>query len=199
SLQINRNNFEAAICVGTCAVYRREALEPFGGTAAIEYSEDVHTGFNCTQLGFMVRYVPVILSMGTCPNEPRAFFAQQYRWCMGSTTMFCSGDFWQSHLSIMQKQCYLSGMFYYFATAIGIFAGPLPGLLLIWFKPRLVFWFNISFAVPSILFSIVGMSMWAKQEYGAACLRIKVLQNYAHLFAIKDQLTGDKMPWIPTG
>ena len=52
---MNRDNFDAAICVGTCGVYRRAALAPFGGTAAIGYSEDVHTGFNCTQLGYKVR------------------------------------------------------------------------------------------------------------------------------------------------
>lgn len=53
--QVNRDKFDASICVGTCGVYRREALAPFGGTAAIGYSEDVHTGFNCIQLGYKVR------------------------------------------------------------------------------------------------------------------------------------------------
>ena len=52
--QVNRDRFEASICVGTCGVYRRAALAPFGGTAAIGYSEGVHTGFNCTQLGYKV-------------------------------------------------------------------------------------------------------------------------------------------------
>ncbi|CAM9256681.1 unnamed protein product, partial [Choristocarpus tenellus] len=109
-VQVNRNWFAASICVGTCGVYRRKALEPFGGTAAIGYSEDVHTGFNCTQLGYSVRYLPVCLAMGTCPSESRAFFVQQYRWCMGSTTLLLNKEFWHSRLTFMQKQCYLSGM-----------------------------------------------------------------------------------------
>ena len=50
--QVNRDRFEASICVGTCDMYRRAALAPFGGTAAIGYSEDVHTGFSSTQLGY---------------------------------------------------------------------------------------------------------------------------------------------------
>ena len=34
SIQVARNRFDAAICVGTSAVYRRAALEPFGGPDA---------------------------------------------------------------------------------------------------------------------------------------------------------------------
>jgi cellulose synthase/poly-beta-1,6-N-acetylglucosamine synthase-like glycosyltransferase len=38
-VQINRNRFGAAICVGSNAVYRREALKEVGGTAEIGFSE----------------------------------------------------------------------------------------------------------------------------------------------------------------
>jgi len=50
-VQVARDRFDSAICVGTCGVYRRSALAPFGGTAEIEHSEDVYTGFNVAQLG----------------------------------------------------------------------------------------------------------------------------------------------------
>ncbi|CAM9372111.1 unnamed protein product [Ectocarpus sp. 4 AP-2014] len=198
-VQVNRNKFDASICVGTCGVYRREALAPFGGTAAIGYSEDVHTGFNCIQLGYKVRYVPQVMAMGTCPDEPRAFFMQQYRWCMGSTTLLSNREFWHSTLTRKQKLCYLSGMFYYSATAMTIFTGPLPGMLLIWFKPEAVLWFNISFALPSILFGYVGMRFWAKQPYDFCCQRVKVIQSYAHLYALKDKIMNTTIPWVPTG
>lgn len=65
-----------------------------------------------------VKYIPQVMAMGTCPDEPRAFFMQQYRWCMGSTTLMCNKDFWRSNLTCMQKLCYISGMFYYSATAM---------------------------------------------------------------------------------
>ncbi|CAM9165587.1 unnamed protein product [Scytosiphon promiscuus] len=198
-VQVNRNKFDAAICVGTCGVYRRDALAVFGGTAAIGYSEDVHTGFNCTTLGYKVKYIPQILSMGTCPDEPRAFFMQQYRWCMGSTTLLSDKHFWRSSLTGMQKLCYLSGMFYYSATAMGIFLGPLPGILLLWFKPSAVFWFNISFALPSIFFGIVVMRIWSKQPFDLFCQRAQIIQSYAHLYAIKDKVMRTAVPWVPTG
>lgn len=40
-VQINRNRWGASICVGSNAVYRREALVEVGGTAEIGFSEDV--------------------------------------------------------------------------------------------------------------------------------------------------------------
>jgi cellulose synthase/poly-beta-1,6-N-acetylglucosamine synthase-like glycosyltransferase len=43
-VQINRNKWGAAICVGSNAIYRRAAFEVVGGTAEIGFSEDVHTG-----------------------------------------------------------------------------------------------------------------------------------------------------------
>ena len=46
SIQVARDRFGAAICVGTSAVYRRSALEPQGGPTLIPYAEDVHTGLD---------------------------------------------------------------------------------------------------------------------------------------------------------
>ena len=198
-VQVNRNRFGAAICVGTCGVYRRSSLLPFGGTAAIGYSEDVHTGFNCVNNGQKIKYVPRILSMGACPDEARAFFMQQYRWCMGSTTLMCNPEFWRSSLTLVQKLCYMGGMLYYSATAMAIFTGPLPGLLLIWIRPASVFWFNIFFAVPSFVFSFVIMRVWSKQTYDLSCHRVKIVQSFAHLFAIKDKMMNTAIPWVPTG
>lgn len=54
ALQVNRNKFDAAVCTGSCALYRRSALDHFGGTAMTGYSEDLHTGFNCVDMGYKV-------------------------------------------------------------------------------------------------------------------------------------------------
>lgn len=55
--QVNQDRFHAAVCVGSCGVYRRTALEPFGGMAAIGHSEDMYTGFKMTELGYRVGFV----------------------------------------------------------------------------------------------------------------------------------------------
>jgi cellulose synthase/poly-beta-1,6-N-acetylglucosamine synthase-like glycosyltransferase len=43
-VQPARDRSDAAICVGTCAIYRRSALEVGGGFPEIDHSEDVYTG-----------------------------------------------------------------------------------------------------------------------------------------------------------
>lgn len=50
-LQVNLDRFNAALCAGSCAVYRRSAVESFGGVANISHSEDMFTGFEMMQRG----------------------------------------------------------------------------------------------------------------------------------------------------
>ena len=63
-MQPARDAADAAICVGTNAVYRRSALDAVGGFAQIEHSEDVHTGVKMLRAGYWTRYVPVLLARG---------------------------------------------------------------------------------------------------------------------------------------
>jgi cellulose synthase/poly-beta-1,6-N-acetylglucosamine synthase-like glycosyltransferase len=198
-VQVNRNKFGASICVGTCGTYRRSSLVPFGGTAAIGYSEDVHTGFSVLKTGWKVTYIPIVSSMGVCPDSLPAFFIQQYRWAMGSTTLFLNPEFWKSDLTVMQKVCYLTGMLYYSATALQIFTNPLPAILLVWIKPNGVFWYNTAFTIPSIVFSGVVMRLWCKQYYSVYATKVKIVQFYAHLYAIKDKLRNSMLEWVPSG
>ncbi|MEI7470070.1 MAG: cellulose synthase catalytic subunit, partial [Chloroflexota bacterium] len=74
-IQPSRDRSDAAICVGTCAIYRREALIAAGGFAQIEHSEDVHTGVKLAKAGYYLRYIPVLVAKGLCPSEPLAFIS----------------------------------------------------------------------------------------------------------------------------
>ena len=199
-IQVNRNHYGASICVGTCAVYRRAALEPFGGTYPIEHSEDVHTGFNLLKHGWKVVYIPINLSAGSCPDHISSFFMQQLRWCSGSTSLFLNKElFWKTKLTIMQRLCFLSGMLYYQTTALSIFMNPLPGLLVLWFHPEKLFWTNMLFTIPSFLFGVLHLKLWNKLPYGLFAVRARQVSYYAHLFAITDKIMGKTKPWIPSG
>jgi cellulose synthase/poly-beta-1,6-N-acetylglucosamine synthase-like glycosyltransferase len=198
-IQVNRDRFDGAICVGTCAVYRREALAPFGGTAAIGYSEDVHTGFNVMLNNWKVRYLPINLAKGICPDAMPQFFTQQYRWAMGSITLFLNKEFWLSPLTRMQKICFLSGMLYYIATALGLFLTIVPSLVLVLFAPEYVLWYNAFFSIPSFIFGLIFMAVWTTAPFGWYAPRARMITYYAHLFALVDKLRGDLMPWTPTG
>lgn len=108
-------------------------------------------------------------------------------------------DFWRSNLSWIQKICYLSGMMYYAAIALSIFINPLPGVLMLWIRPEYVRYYNLAFAVPSILYSIIAIRCWAKASYGFSVQFIMVIQSYAYLTAIKDRLFGRALAWVPSG
>ncbi|KAH7333127.1 nucleotide-diphospho-sugar transferase [Rhexocercosporidium sp. MPI-PUGE-AT-0058] len=198
-VEVNRNRWGASICVGSNAVYRREALVEVGGTAEIGFSEDVHTGFYAVNRGWKVKYIPLCLACGVCPDTPHAFFSQQMRWCMGSTTLLTNPDFWKSKLTIVQKLCYMSGMMYYSAISISIFINPIPGILLLWVRPEFFKYYNLAFAAPSVVYSLIAFRFWAKAKYGLNVQFIMVIQSYAYLTAIKDRLFGRALAWVPSG
>ncbi|CAM9131093.1 unnamed protein product [Ectocarpus sp. 12 AP-2014] len=198
-VQMNQDRFNAAVCVGSCGLYRRAALEPLGGMAAIEHSEDMYTGYKMTENGFKIKYVPLALAMGTCPDEPQSFFMQQYRWCKGSATLVREKGFWTSNISKRHKLCFLNGMLYYMGTALLLFVAPLPIMLLVWVEADGVLWYHSGFMLPSLIFAGIVLPLWSKQHYGMSSHRIKIIQYYAHLFAIKDSLFGVSAPWVPSG
>ncbi len=198
-IQVHRDTWRAAICVGTCALYRRRALEPHGGTYAIEYSEDMMTGWQATVDGWHVKYLPINLSKGLCPESMSAFFVQQTRWCTGSTGLLFSKAFWTKRLTIMQRLCYLSGQLYYIATSIALIAGPIPSAVVVWFFPSHVFWYNFLWAFPSFLMGVVVMNVWSRAPWGIHVLSARQVSYYAHCFALWNRFRGTILEWIPSG
>lgn len=188
-----------SICVGTCAIYRRTALEPFGGTAEVEHSEDVRTGFRATKAGFHVEYVPLNLACGVCPNDHRAFFAQQYRWCSGSTTLLTTGEFWKSDLGFIRRMCYLSGMLFYSTSMMTLFLGPALSNLLVWMFPDVILYYNISFALVGIILMLVLLPLWSVQSWPYGAYPTICAQNFAYTWAIKDKIFNTVGSWTPSG
>lgn len=198
-IQVSRQSFDGSICVGTNAVYRRSSLEPFGGTADIAYSEDVRTGFRVTAAGEKVKYLPLNLAKGLCPDTLPAFFLQQHRWSLGSIDLFLSKEFWASKISIMQRFCYLSGMLYYVSTGLGIVFINLPSIYLVIFKPHYILWFNAFFSVPSFLFGTIYNAKWSRFEWSISAMMSRLVSYYANLFALYERITGNLTPWQATG
>jgi len=188
-----------AICVGSCAIYSRSALEPMGGTAEVEHSEDVRTGFRATNAGYHVEYIPLNLTSGVCPNDHRAFFAQQYRWCSGSTTLLSSGEFWKADLGLVRRMCYLSGMFYYSSSMISIFLGPVITNLMVWKFPGIILFYNISFALSGIILMFVLLPLWSAQKWPITAYSTICAQNFAYTWAIKDKVFNTVGSWTPSG
>jgi len=189
----------ASICVGSCAIYRRESLVPFGGTAEVEHSEDVRTGFLATSAGYHVEYAPLVLSTGVCPNDQRSFFSQQYRWASGSTTLATTRVFWKTKLGFVRRMCYISGMCFYLTSLFSLFTGPAISQTLIWAYPHLILYFNIAFAIPGVLLIQLLLPIWFSQKWPFAAFFSLASQNLAYTWAIKDRVFNTQGKWCPTG
>jgi peptidoglycan/LPS O-acetylase OafA/YrhL/cellulose synthase/poly-beta-1,6-N-acetylglucosamine synthase-like glycosyltransferase len=199
-IQPSRDAVGAAICVGTCAIYRRQALEAAGGFAQIGHSEDVHTGVKLLRAGFGLRYVPVVLARGLCPDQLSAFVNQQYRWCTGSMSLLANRDFHESPaIDNRQRVCFWAGFLYYISTAVNALIAPLPALAMVWLLPRWVEPMNSIWLVGALVLWFVVLPLVMKGRWRFDVLRVQYLYSFAHLAAIAHVITGRTRGWVATG
>jgi cellulose synthase (UDP-forming) len=199
-VQPSRDRSNAAICVGTCALYRRAALNRAGGFAQIGHSEDVHTGVNLIKIGYRIQYVPTLVSKGICPDTFPQFVTQQYRWCTGSMSLLFSRRFHRIRLTFMQRLSYWSGFLYYITTAINVFAIPLPAILMAYFAPSEVRASNYVFVMMALIVrqAIVPIITCERESlFGLA--RIQMTYSLSHAVALFDALRKRTDSWVATG
>lgn len=198
-VQVSRDRHDGAICVGSSAIYRRAALEANGGTALIEHSEDVHTGFELRRAGWGLRYIPIPLATGLCPPDPDSFLTQQYRWCAGSMSLLGSRKFWTTRMRLRTRFCYLSGFCYYVHTALFTLVVPAIPLVMLIFMPERVRLINYVSIAPSIIYNTVVFPSWHRCHFGPSGFMAKFLYGWAHLFCLSDICRGRRMGWQATG
>lgn len=203
-VQVSRNHHRGAICVGSCALYRRAALASIGGPHQIEHSEDVWTGMMCYTKGWTLRYIPVNLAVGLCPSNFNAFLRQQYRWCRGSMSLLASKIFWRTRMPFLTRLCYMSGFCYYCHTALFIFVAPAIPVVLLLFLYQQVRWENYLLVLPSFLYSFIIFPLWHKSDYGLNgglldATATKLIYSWAHALTLFDLLRGRPLGWQPTG
>jgi cellulose synthase (UDP-forming) len=188
----------APICVGTCAIYRRAALDTVGGFAQIAHSEDLHTGIAMMGKGYEIRYVPVILAKGLCPDSMAPYVSQQYRWCSGSLTLMASPEFRSMSLSWRQRLCFWSGFGYYIVTAVVAFVAFLPPIYLLWGRPSVIHDRDFLLLLP-VVFAYPLTALLSRCRWQFGVLRAQVAQSFAHAVAIWDAWRGHTEDWVATG
>jgi cellulose synthase (UDP-forming) len=198
TVQVARNRFDAAICCGTSAVYRRVALEPHGGPTLIPYAEDVHTGLDVRRMGWSMTYLPIVLSTGICPDKLDAFVRQQYRWCSGNVGIVFSRRLWSVRMRVPARLAYISGFFYYAYTALLTFFGPIIPVVMLAFLPDQVRLRNFIVLLPAMLTGFVLYPLWHRSGYGPSIWPLGIARGWAHVFAIWDGARGKSMGWHPT-
>jgi cellulose synthase (UDP-forming) len=198
-VQPSRDRAGAPICVGTCAVYRRSALDSIGGFAQIEHSEDVHTGIGLMRGGYRTSYVPILVSRGLCPSDLAGFVNQQYRWCNGSITLLRSGSAQRRPLTLWQRFCFWAGFMYYISTALNVFAIHLPGVIMAIFFATDVRAANYLPFLAGMWMFFVAMPKVSKGKWRFEVMRVQMAYSFAHAVAIAHKLTGRSAGWVATG
>ena len=199
SIQTARADKGGAICVGSCAVYRREALADNLGMTLAEHSEDMLTGFDLNSIGWRLRYIPIALSTGNCPDNVLAFLNQQYRWCSGTVGLLFTRRFWRASLPVYTRMCYVAGLIYYIYTALFTFAVPMLTISLLAWEPHLLLLKNMLFMVPSFVYSAVVFPGWHYAPYRLEAWSVKLIAGWAHFFAYWDTIRGKPLGWKPSG
>lgn len=198
-VQVSQDRFDGAICAGSCALYRRSALDSTGGATLTEHSEDMHTGFDVYRQGWKIRYLPVALATGICPPGPDSFLTQQYRWCAGTMSLIFSRKFWGTRLKFSTLLCYLTGFLYYIETAVATFAVPIIPIALLAFLPQTVRLHNFLWIAPSTIYALVIFPLWNHSRNGPASLMARSLYGWAHVFTLVDMARHRLQGWQITG
>jgi len=199
SIQTARARKGGATCVGSCALYRRAALEDNGGMSVSEHSEDLRTGFDLYRRGWQLCYLPVAVSTGTCPDNVLAFLNQQYRWCSGTVVLFRDRLFWRTRLPLYTRLCYISGFIYYLYTAVYTFFIPALAIAILIFTPSVLQLKNAIFILPILLYGGVIFPLWHRSPYRLEAWSVRIVAGWAHLFAIFDNYRGRPLGWQPSG
>ncbi len=197
-IQPSRDRRNAAICVGTCALYRRSALIDAGGFAQIGHSEDVHTGVNLMKAGYVVRYVPILVAKGLCPDTLSGFVNQQYRWCTGSMSLLADPNFHQ-RVGARQRLCFWAGFLYYISTAVNVVVAPWAALIMFYAKPSWVEPMNSIWLLGALALWFLVLPRVMHGRWRIDVLRVQALYSVSHLIAIAHIFLGRTAEWVATG
>ena len=198
-LQPSRDVIGAAICVGTSAIYRRSALDAVGGFPQISHSEDIFTSLRLSGVGWRLRYVPLLLSKGTCPADIDRFIGQQYRWCEGTLRLVTDPDFRLGRFSWRQRLCYWAGFLFYVTTAIVAVLAPVPALAMLWGMPYAVTPAHVLPLLGAVLMWLVVVPSISVGRWRPEVLRVQVIYSFAHLLCVLDLLRRHAEEWVPSG
>lgn len=124
-IQPGRNHFNAAFCVGTNVMYRRDAVHEIGGIFADSKSEDVWTSLKLHEKGWRSIFHGRTLAVGDAPETIEAYTKQQLRWATGGFEILFRSNPFSPRRRLTPDQRIMYGI-----TATHYLTGIAPGLLL---------------------------------------------------------------------
>lgn len=194
-----RDRHDGAICVGTNAVYRREALDARGGMALLEHSEDIFTGMKVMDAGYRVDYLPLPLAAGSTPSTTEALASQQYRWARGNFALAGAPLFKRMRLSRMQRLGLWDGWIFYVTSALSPIVALFVPIVTLAEAPHAISWEPAMMILPALFTEFVLQPRWLHLPDGRASRRVGLVSQVSHFYALRDHLADRDQEWIPTG
>jgi cellulose synthase (UDP-forming) len=135
-VQVGKNKFNAAFCVGTNVIFSRRAIESIGGIYDQSKSEDIWTSMILHERGFKSIYINKVLAVGKTPETVKAYSKQQLRWASGSFEIFLKRN------PLINKRLTFDQRIQYLITTAFYFNGfAIAGLMVL---PILQIFFNLT-------------------------------------------------------
>jgi cellulose synthase (UDP-forming) len=198
AVQVSRDRFGSALCVGSNAVYRRAGLVAAGGFTEIPYAEDSHTGLDMRYAGYQLVYLPVVLAAGVCPSQIDTFMRQQYRWCCGATSLIWTHHLWRVRMPVRARLPYIAGWLWNLTTALRTLFLPLVPVSLLAFLPGQIQLRNAVLLIPAIITGTVLYPLWHNSRWTIHIWPLAVAVGWAQALAIWDFARGKVMSWDPS-
>lgn len=204
-VQPGKNRFNAAFCVGTNVMFRREAVLEVGGIYTDSKSEDVWTSLMMHERGWRSIFIPEVLAVGDAPENVEAFSKQQLRWATGGFEILFTHPLWswkKSKLTLDQRIQYLS-------TASFYLTGIVPGILLL--VPPLEIFFDlrpVSLSISALEWAIYYAGFYLMQvilvwftlgTYRWETLTLATVSFPIYSKALFNVLRGKEVGWQATG
>jgi cellulose synthase/poly-beta-1,6-N-acetylglucosamine synthase-like glycosyltransferase len=148
---------------------------------------------------FKIKYLPVQLTKGGCPDDHQSFYKQQHRWATGSMQLLASDKtVFSNKLSNMQRLIYGSNSLYYFFTIVLLFS-PLYLLTLVLSTVPSSWAFTLYF-IPALTVRYAIEPFLLRRPLAPLATTIVVISNaYTFLQAVILLLIKKPLGWEATG
>ena len=202
-IQPSRNQFGASICVGSNAVFRREAIE---GTKVydwlisnkIDHGEDVNTGFYLNTKGWKTEFLDWPLAYGRSAENLKQLIKQRERWCSSSSKMFLSGIVLSSDLGLIEKICFYTGFLYYLSDPIKLMLNYMLFVILVFHGDNLNL-VNSLWFIPHIAFGLILLPLSRGKLQDRYSRGASVALTYINTYTLVRRIFGIGANWVPTG
>ena len=196
-VQPSRDFFGAAICVGTNSVFRRKAVFDAHAPHLVERSEDVVSGLTLLKYNYELKYIPLILAKGICPDNIENYFKQHNRWCTGSVMLLFSSFFWRIKMTNLQRIIFSSGPVYYLAEAFSLLVS-IQLFLLLFFHADTIALGHILWFLPHLIMRRLVLPRTKRVRSRRGTLLAALTHVYTYAFSIYTIVAGSTLEWVPT-